>query len=191
MHAVLALRWVRIQVGDMGDVWGEIHAVHGEVVIEPAEPQFEPQLQRLVQTMWRQQDGVAEQFVADLPARLRLRTYVWAERLELPDDEEPPRPDWPKRPIPSWAREEPLPWRKVVVRLGDIRGEVFGTISTTGRCGFLVRGTSPDNECTLWRMTGAGMRRPQGGDDAAFLLGLPCRLRSYIWAEVVEDRNGQ
>jgi hypothetical protein len=71
---------MKVRVGDMDTVLGEIHVVRGDLVIVPAEPKYELPLQRLIRSMWRPQDGDAEKFVAGMPERLSW--YTWAELIE-------------------------------------------------------------------------------------------------------------
>jgi hypothetical protein len=71
---------VKVRVGDMDTVLGEVHAVRGDLVIVPAEPKYELPLQRLLRTTYRPQPGTPEEFVAGMPKRLSW--YVWAELIE-------------------------------------------------------------------------------------------------------------
>jgi hypothetical protein len=74
--------------------------------------------------------------------------------------------------------------KKVKVEIGYVH-ETWGTLETMPGGGIWAKPAKPEHELALWRMTGPTMRRPQDGNDAEFLLGMPARLRSLIWAEIL------
>jgi hypothetical protein len=75
----------------------------------------------------------------------------------------------------------------VTVRVGYVH-EVWGEVTASGDT-LTIRPATPADDLAIQRIIQT-MRRPQDGTAEQFVAGMPERLRALVWAEVIEDRNG-